>query len=139
MITTYLSELMLGLKGILDHYPLTDKINIYEMLIGYSPHLFSKENCSEYIRNYNIGITEVRKRKRKNSCSKFQETSPILWCPNALSFLYPIFHSLLVDCNFFFKTQPNCSSLSKCYQLPRECQYLKNATTTELVFSSSRS
>lgn len=33
MINTHLSELMLGLKGILDHHPLTDKTNIYQMLI----------------------------------------------------------------------------------------------------------
>ena len=39
MINTYLIELMLGLTGIRDQCPPTDKINIYSMLICCSPFL----------------------------------------------------------------------------------------------------
>lgn len=57
--------------------------------------------------NYNIDVSEVRKREKKTSHSKFQEACLLLQLLNPLSYLDPHLHFLLIDCNFYFKPSLN--------------------------------
>lgn len=110
MINTYLSELMLGFKGILDHYSLTDKINIYQMLIWYSPFFPQRRILQNVLEIITLIEQKLEKGKEQTNCSKFQETFLLLRFCNALSYyLHPTLCSLLVDCHLYFKTQLSVS------------------------------
>lgn len=72
MIKTYLSGLMLGLKGILNHYPRTDKINIYYMLTWYNP-FFPQRGIFQNVLEITTLIEQRLGKGKETSCSKFQE------------------------------------------------------------------
>ena len=69
MVNKHINELTWGLKGILDQYPLTDKINIYYMLIGY-PHSFLKGEFLSVLEISALKFKKVRWGKRKNKLLK---------------------------------------------------------------------
>lgn len=96
MINKYLSELMLGLKGILHHTPLLTRLISTRCCYGTSHSFYKGKIFAKCIRNSNSDKTQVmRKKRKKKFLSKFEDVSQLFLFGNAL----PTWHhsSFLLD------------------------------------------